>query len=166
MIWCRTFKKKIILFAFICAVLSVFHLFTAASSKAEDPLDLVLLNEKGEKKRLGQMAAGKPLLLYFWATWCKPCRKTGPKVSTFAEDFRDQVKVVGINLGGVDSLEDIRKYSSRYKLTFPQLLDPDSETGQAYSVYVIPTIILLDSKGKIRYRSHKLPGNPRELLPK
>ena len=166
MIWRKTFKGKNFLFYLISAACLVFHLSTAASSRADDPMDLVLLSAEGEKVRLGQIAVGNPLLLYFWATWCKPCRKTGPKVSAFAKDFRDQVKVVGINLGGVDSLEDIRRYSSRHKITYPQLLDPDNKASKAYSVFVIPTIILLDSNGKIRYRGNELPANLGKLLPK
>ena len=126
-------------------------------------MDLFLLNDTGEKVRLGQMAEGKPLLLYFWATWCRPCRSTRPKVSSFAQKYKDQVKVLGINLGGLDSLENVRKYRSRYKITYPLLLDRNNGVAKAYSVSAIPTVILLDSTGEIRYRDNDPPANLENL---
>ena len=126
-------------------------------------MDLVLLNDTGENVRLGQMADGKPLLLYFWATWCRPCRKTRPKVSSFAQEYKDQVKVLGINLGGLDSLENIRKYRSRYKIIYPLLLDRHNNVAKAYSVSAIPAVILLDSTGEIRYRGINPPANLEKL---
>ncbi len=155
----KTFREKLSLSIAIYTVLIAFSLPSAASSMSDNPMDLVLLNDAGENVRLGQMADGKPLLLYFWATWCRPCRKTRPKVSSFAQKFKDQVTVLGINLGGLDSLENIRKYRSRYKIIYPLLLDRHNGVAKAYSVSAIPTVILLDSTGEIRYRDRDPPAN-------
>jgi thiol-disulfide isomerase/thioredoxin len=129
-------------------------------------VDLLLLNDAGEKVRLGPMVAGKPVLLYFWATWCKPCRQTRPKVSDFARKYENQVKVLGINLGGLDSLEEVRKYRTRYKITYPLLLDRDNELAEFYSVFTIPSVIFIDSAGEIRYRANDPPANPEKFLSK
>lgn len=166
MILPKTSRERMSIFILTCMLFFTFSGPTAANSEANNPMDIVLLNEKGEKVRLGQMAASEPLLLYFWATWCQPCRKTQPKVSAFAEKYEGRVKVVGINVGGVDSLEDVRKYRSRYKINYPQLLDRYDEAVKSYSIYVIPTIILLDRTGEVRHRGNKLPENLEELLPK
>jgi len=151
---------------FICTMCVTFYLPLAASCQAGNPMHIVLLNDTGEKVRLGQMATGKPLLLYFWATWCRPCRHARPKVSDFAQKYEDRVKVLGINLGGLDSLEEVRKYRSRHKITYPLLLDRDNEVAEAYSVYTIPTVILLDSNGEIRHRGDNPPANLEGLLSK
>ena len=166
MILSKVFREKTSLFILVCTVFFVLSLFSAASPVGANPMNIVLPNDAGEKVRLGQMAAGKPLLLYFWATWCKPCRRTRPKVSDFAKKYKDQVTVLGINLGGLDSIVDVRKYRSRYKITYPLLFDRDNEAANAYSIFVIPAVILLDGAGDIRYRGTDPPANLEDFLAK
>lgn len=128
--------------------------------------DFTLLDMNGNKVRLSELADDKPLLLYFWASWCKPCRLITPQVSTLAEDYKGRITVLGINVGGVDSLKDVRKYSKRYKVTYPLLIDSDNDTVEAYSVYAIPTVILLDESGKVLFRDNEPPEKLDEFLRK
>ena len=164
--WHRTFREKMSQLILIGVVLFNFFFPSAANSMGGNPMDLVLLNDAGQKVSLGQMAAGKPLLLYFWATWCRPCRQTRPKVSDFAQKYEDRVKVLGINLGGLDSLQEVRNYRSRHKITYPLLLDRDNEVAEAYSVFTIPTVIFLDTNGEIRHRGDNPPTKLEGLLSK
>jgi thiol-disulfide isomerase/thioredoxin len=128
--------------------------------------DFTLLDMDGNKVRLSELADDKPLLLYFWASWCKPCRLITPQVSTLAEDYKDRVTVIGINVGGVDSLKSVKKYSKRYKVNYPLLIDSDNETVEAYSVHAIPTVVLLDKNGKILFRDNEPPAKLDEYLRK
>jgi len=114
--------------------------------------------------RLGDLAKGKPLLLYFWATWCKPCRTTTPKVAAFAEKYKNRLTVLGINVGGLDSLESIKKYRKRYNIPFVLLMDSNNVMVKAYSVFVIPTVILLNETGKILFRDNEAPTDLDEFL--
>ena len=164
MTWRRTLKQKVSLITLILVVFFMFSFPPAANSQSDNVMDLVLLNDQGEMVQLGQLAAGKPLLLYFWATWCRPCRKARHKVDKFAKKYADRVKVLGINLGGVDPAEKVRKYRSRYKITYPLLLDLENKVASLYSIFAIPAVILLDSTGKIRYRGNNPPSNLEELL--
>jgi thiol-disulfide isomerase/thioredoxin len=114
--------------------------------------------------RLFDLADDKPLLLYFWASWCKPCRLITPQVSTLAQEYKDRITVLGINVGGVDSLKDVKKYNKRYKITYPLLIDSDNNTVEAYSIHAIPTVILLDESGKILFRDNEPPEKLDEFL--
>ena len=166
MIWLKTLMERMSLTILICTVLSALVVPSTANSKSADPMGFVLLNDSGKRVRLGQLAGDKPLLLYFWATWCKPCRQTRPKVSDFARRYEGKVKVLGINLGGLDSLESVREYRSRYKITYPLLLDRDNELAEVYSIFTIPIVILLDSTHAIRYRGRNPPANLEDYLAK
>jgi thiol-disulfide isomerase/thioredoxin len=165
MIWRAIFEKRLSLIGLIWAVLISLLLPHAANPKSDHPLDLIFLDTKGNEVRLSELAENKPLLLYFWATWCKPCRKTQPKVSALANKYRDRIKVVGINVGGLDSGRDIEKYSSRKKITYTMLLDREDQAVKTYSIYAIPAIILLDESGKILFRSNKVPKDLERFLP-
>ena len=154
-----TLREKISLFAVILTMSFTSSFLYAANTKGGNLMELTLVDVDGKKVRLDQVAKDQPLLLYFWATWCKPCRKTQPKVAALAEKYKDRVKVVGINVGGLDSPKDIRKYISRQRITYTMLIDHNDEAVKAYSVSAIPVIILLDTTGKILFRDNEPPAN-------
>jgi thiol-disulfide isomerase/thioredoxin len=165
MVWQANFKGKPIFLVLFSAMLFILLSSSAASLGSDNPTDLIFTDMEGKKVRLGQIIADGPVLLYFWATWCKPCRKTTPKVNAFAQKYKDQVKVLGINVGGIDSLKDIKKYRSRYKISYHMLVDHNNEAVKAYDVFAIPVIILLDESGKVRFRDNEPPEDLEKLLP-
>ena len=160
-----TLRGKILLCTVIWAMSIALSFLFAASMRGGNLMDLTLVDVDGKKVRLDQLAEDKPLLLYFWATWCKPCRKTQPKVAALAKEYKDRVKVVGINVGGLDSPEDIKKYLSRHRITYTMLIDHNDEAVKAYSVSAIPVVILLDETGKILFLDNEPPANLGKFLP-
>jgi len=160
-----TLREKISLFTVLLVMSITFSFLYAANIRGGNLMDLTLVDLDGKKVRLDQLAGNKPLLLYFWATWCRPCRKTQPKVAALAKKYKDRVKVVGINVGGLDSPKDIKKYRSRHRITYAMLIDHNDEAVKAYSVSAIPLIILVDETGKILFRDNEPPANLEKYLP-
>ena len=159
-----TLRRKIFLFTVILTMSFTSSFLYATNTRGGNLMDLTLMDVDGRKVRLDQLAEGKPLLLYFWASWCKPCRKIQPKVASLAKEYKDRVKVVGINVGGLDSPKDIKKYRSRHRITYTMLIDRDDEAVKAYSVSAIPVIILVDETGKILFRDNEPPANLEKFL--
>jgi len=94
---------------------------------------------------------GNPIILSFWALWCKPCMR---ELSTIAEVYDDWVEETGVKLVAV-SIDDSRS-SSRVGPTvngkgweYEVLLDANSEFKRAMNVNAIPHTFLIDGKGEI-----------------
>ena len=161
----RTLREKICLITVIWAMSIALSFLFATNMRGANLLDLTLIDIDGKKVHLDKLAEDEPLLLYFWATWCKPCRKTQPKIADLAKKYKERVEVVGINVGGLDSPKDIKKYITRHRITYTMLIDHDDEAVKAYSVSAIPVVILLDKTGKILFRDNEPPANLEKFLP-
>ncbi|NVO02658.1 MAG: TlpA family protein disulfide reductase [Bacteroidetes bacterium] len=94
---------------------------------------------------------GKPIIISFWATWCKPCVK---ELTTIAEVYEDWQKETGVKLIAV-SIDDSRT-SGTVKPTingknwnYEVLLDVNSDFKRAMNVNAVPHTFLINGKGEI-----------------
>jgi thiol-disulfide isomerase/thioredoxin len=86
----------------------------------------------------------------FWATWCPPCRAELPILEELYKHYRDQgFEVVGINLDTDSDLQTIKKSADELGITFPVLLDSRARYARELLVQNIPTLLILNSEGKI-----------------
>lgn len=111
--------------------------------------DFELETLDGDTVRL-QDYRGKQVMLNFWATWCPPCRAEIPDMQKFYED--KDVEILAVNLidSRPDEADNVGPFVEEYELTFPILLDYDSEVSQGmYNIQPIPTSFLIDSTGRI-----------------
>jgi peroxiredoxin len=92
---------------------------------------------------------GKLVLLHFWATWCMPCRVEMPGLESLWQQYKDEglvILAVSVDEGSKGRVE---KYKQIFNLSFPILLDPESEVNDLYKVSNMPTSFLIDGEGQI-----------------
>ncbi|HBE91825.1 MAG TPA: protein disulfide oxidoreductase [Gammaproteobacteria bacterium] len=89
---------------------------------------------------------GEPLLIHFWATWCKICALNDGAIDGLAEDM--QVITVAMESGGA---KDIRKEMDERGLKFPVIVDGLGKLANKYHVKGVPTNYIIDADGNIRY---------------
>lgn len=112
------------------------------------------------KNEIGQ----GPILLSFWATWCKPCVEELAHFQKLFEDLKDtDFKMFGISIDSEKSMAKVKPYIKAKGFTFPVLLDPNSNVARDYYALNVPFSVLIDKNGNIFY-SHSGYKKGDELL--
>ena len=133
------------------AVLVLSLLVTGMSGKPQTLTgkapDINLKNLSGEIVTLEDYR-GKPVLLHFWATWCKPCVKELPEIEAAWRDLHDEGFVVlAVDVGEEQGI--VQTFVKRLDLTFPVLLDQSSSAAHAYNIIGLPVSFFIDKNGMI-----------------
>ena len=111
--------------------------------------DFTLRSLGGPNLRLKEQR-GKVVLLNFWATWCGPCREEMPQLNKLYEKYRPS----GFTLLGINVDEDSRNaagIADKLALKFPVLLDADKQVSKLYELSAMPSTVLVDRDGRVRY---------------
>jgi len=91
---------------------------------------------------------GQTILLNFWATWCGPCVGEMPSMEKLYNDMKNEgFVIIAVNVG--ENKNSVRRFltESKFKITFPVLLDSTREIGSHYGANSIPLSYLIDTKG-------------------
>lgn len=98
-----------------------------------------------------QALRGKVVVLNFWATWCEPCVEELPVFNDLASGpARDGVVVLGVNYK--DSADAIDRFAQAHPFQYPVLRDKSGDAFKAWTSGVMPTTVLVDRKGRARWR--------------
>jgi peroxiredoxin len=115
--------------------------------------------------KLSKYKGQKPVLLYFWATWCPYCMAARPGVIKLRNDTpQAELELLAVNVGGGDSLARVKKFEEAHPAPFTVLYDGETKVTRAYQVQGIPLFVVVDKSGVIKYRSTDLPPDIKKLL--
>ena len=111
--------------------------------------DFALKSDSGENLRLSEFR-GEVVMINFWASWCGPCRQEMPLL----DELYTQYQPMGFTILGVNVEEDstkAKKMLGDSPVSFPVLFDNDSEVSKLYNVVAMPSTVLVDRSGNVRY---------------
>jgi len=111
--------------------------------------DFTLRTMNGPNLRLAEQR-GRVVMVNFWATWCGPCRQEMPQLDRLYQKYKSS----GFVLLGVNVDEDARKatdVAAKLGVTFPVLLDTDKAVSKLYDLSTMPSTVIIDRDGKVRY---------------
>jgi len=129
---------------------------SAAHAQAAPPLrgpapDFALRALDGANYRLSEYR-GDVVMLVFWGTWCGDCRAGLVEVERLWRTFRTAgLMALGVNLD--ERAEAATSLAQAMDTTFPMLRDANKNVSRAFSIDALPTVILLDRSGRVRFVS-------------
>ena len=113
--------------------------------------------------------SGKPIVISFWATWCKPCKKELNAIAEVYEDWQAEngVKLIAISIDNTRSMTKVAPYVNASDWDYEVYLDPNGDLKRAMGVSTVPHTFLLNSKKEIvwQHRGY-VEGDEEELYNK
>ena len=126
-----------------------------------------LKDVNGVTKNLSKFSNnGNPIIISFWATWCKPCKA---ELNTIAEEYDDWtdetgVKLIAVSIDDARSSTRVEPYINAQGWEYLVLLDPNGDLKRAMNVNNVPHTFLVDGNGRIVWdHNNYSPGDEEEL---
>ncbi len=91
---------------------------------------------------------GKPLLLFFWGSWCPACKEDIVLLEKFFERNRGQIEILTIAIDG-EKEKKVKNVIKNQRVTLPVLLDNKEQIARTYGVRMIPTAFLINGEGLV-----------------
>lgn len=110
---------------------------------------------------------GKPFILSFFATWCKPCLRELGAIDEVYADWQDEtgVKLIAISVDEGQNAQRVKPLVDGRGWEYEVLLDTNSDFKRALNVNLIPAVFVIDGAGNIVYtHSGYTDGSEQELI--
>ena len=101
------------------------------------------------------------VVLEFWASWCGACKRATPVLNDLNREFADRpVAFYAINVEPIDR-QRLQAAHAAFGTEFPTLHDRSGEVQRRYAIEVLPTVIVVDRAGLVRWASTGVPSKMR-----
>lgn len=150
-------------------IISLTGMVYAQQANSELPA-VTLKNISGKTINTSELSNdGKPIIISFFATWCKPCNRELSAISEVYEDWQDEtgVKLIAVSIDQAQNINKVKPLVDGNGWPYEVLLDPNSDFKRALGVQMIPFVLIVDGKGKIVYKHNGYTeGAENELIDK
>ena len=94
---------------------------------------------------------GKPMIISFWATWCKPCIRELKAINEVYADWQDEtgVRMIIVSIDDAQNAQKVKPTVDGMGWEYEVLLDPNGDFKRAMNVQSVPHVFVLDGKGNI-----------------
>ncbi len=147
--------KKTILFLTAIALVASFSFMTNDQEGTGKKMPAVTIKDvDGNSINVAELSNdGKPIVISFWATWCKPCKLELSTINDIYEDWQEEtgVKLVAVSVDDERTKNMVKPYVNSEAWDYEVLMDVNGDLKRAMGVNNVPHTFLLDGKGNIVY---------------
>ncbi|KAB2839217.1 MAG: TlpA family protein disulfide reductase [Melioribacteraceae bacterium] len=147
------------------AALFIFFITFMNLINAQDQIEFTIELLNGDEVEFSKLYKDGPVLVNFWALWCKPCRTEMKYLKAIYEKYSEQgFKILGINQDTPKSLSKVNSFVESYDLKYLIGLDPNKKYFEMFNGQVLPFSILYNKNGEVVYmHTGYLPGDEIKL---
>ena len=112
---------------------------------------------------------GKPFIIDFFATWCKPCNRELSAISEVYDEWQKEtgVKLYAVSIDKAQNANKVKPLVNQHGWEYEVILDPNSEFRKSFGGEMIPFVVICDGDGKIVYKHNGYTeGAEQELIEK
>lgn len=109
---------------------------------------------------------GKPFIIDFFATWCKPCNRELKAIHEVYPDWQEEtgVKLIAVSIDQAQNINKVKPLVDSYGWEYDVLLDPNGDFKRALGIQMIPYVLIVDGKGDIVYKHNGYTDGAEEEL--
>lgn len=122
----------------------------------------------GNMVNLDSLLEKGPVLMSFWALWCKMCIKELDALRPYAAEFDSlNITLLAISQDKTRSVPKVKPFATSHKWTYQVVLDPENMMRELYNVQAMPTFFIIDQNKKIAFthQGYK-PGDEESIITK
>lgn len=123
----------------------------------EEVRDFTVTDNTGKSFRLGTLrrtdeSTGKIAVLTFWCTTCHSCREIERGFDTKVKEYQAQgVLFLAVDSNFTDNAKRVNRFLEQHELSFPVLMDSESEIARYFGARLTTTTAVIDADGRLRY---------------
>lgn len=138
----------------LSVTLLLIAMFVAAPDMSAQLPNVNVKDTKGNSVNVATLSNdGKPFVISFFATWCKPCLRELSAISELYPEWQEEtgMKMYIVSIDDAQNVSKVKPFVDAEGWDYEVLLDPNSDFFRAMGLRAVPHIMVIDGTGKVAY---------------